>query len=133
MLKNDFKRGVVRVSLTPLIDVVFILLLFFMLSSQFQKLFERQLLVQASQPVSATPNDTPSITAYADYDYLYVGGTRYEWNSEDLNDAIATWKADKSPINLGAARGARVGDLIWALDQLNLSGLEKIRLRESQP
>lgn len=132
MLKNDFKRRLVRVSLTPLIDVVFILLLFFMLSSQFQKLFELQLLVQASQPASASPSDTPSITAFADFDYLYIDRTRYEWNSDELNAKIAQWLESGTAVNLGAALGSTVGDLIWASDQLRLAGLEKLRLRESE-
>ena len=132
MLKNDFKHRLVRVSLTPLIDVVFILLLFFMLSSQFQKLFERQLFVQASQPSSGSPSDTPSIKVFADYHHLYIDRIAYEWNSDVLNAEIAKWRESGAAVNLGAALGSTVGDLIWASDQLKLAGMAKVRLRESQ-
>lgn len=132
MLKNDFKRRLVKVSLTPLIDVVFILLLFFMLTSQFQKLFERQLFVQANQPSNVHPNDAKSINAFGDYDHLYVARDRYEWNSNELNSTIAQWRESGVVVNLGAAIDGTVGELIWASEQLVLAGIQKVRLRESQ-
>ncbi|TWX71674.1 biopolymer transporter ExbD [Colwellia demingiae] len=49
------------VSLTPLIDVVFILLIFFMLVSQFMQLQKQSLPLAATEEISVTDTDSISI------------------------------------------------------------------------
>ncbi|MEL6511191.1 MAG: biopolymer transporter ExbD [Pseudomonadota bacterium] len=65
-----------RLSMTSLIDVIFLLLLFFMLSSTFSKFAEVEL--SAAVSVAAAPSETPPIFLELASDILRVNGTEHE-------------------------------------------------------
>ncbi|MEL7213149.1 MAG: biopolymer transporter ExbD [Pseudomonadota bacterium] len=62
-----------RLSITSLIDVIFLLLLFFMLSSTFSKFAEIEL--SAAVSVATTPSDTPPLFLELSSDMVRLNGT----------------------------------------------------------
>ena len=62
--------------MTSLIDVIFLLLLFFMLSSTFSKFAEVEL--SAAVSVAAAPSETPPIFLELASDILRVNGTEHD-------------------------------------------------------
>ncbi|WP_380058819.1 biopolymer transporter ExbD (plasmid) [Falsihalocynthiibacter sp. SS001] len=76
------RRG--RLSMTSLIDVIFLLLLFFMLSSTFSKFGEIELRVNGA---SAAPfSDSPVVFARLDATSLRINGR--EVNAENVEQAV---------------------------------------------
>jgi biopolymer transport protein ExbD len=111
-----------RVSLTPLIDVIFLLLLFFMLSSTFAKFGE----IELSQAVAGTaPPDTPSERAF-----LQLGAERLVLNGAPvtLDDLDTRIEAGQVLVSLDADTSAqRLVDLLVRLrgrEGLNVMVLE---------
>ncbi len=106
-----------RLSMTSLIDVIFLLLLFFMLSSTFSTFAEVEL--SAAVPATAGDADTPPIFVQLDEDFLKVNG-----EVRRLDDLAQTPLGDvKGPstvlVSLGEGVNAqRLTDLLVALRAL---------------
>lgn len=117
------------ISLTPLIDVVFILLLFFMLSSSFQKW--RQ--VNISAPASASiiiPDEHPEfaiVRLEQDGGRFKIGETSFELAKLA---ALKTYIDDhkKSIFVVDAAPHIQVQPMVSLVDALKQNGADKISL-----
>jgi biopolymer transport protein ExbD len=59
------RKSAARISITPLVDVVFILMIFFMLASRFTQ--ERQIDLTVSGPTGASAGETRFLLAGPDY------------------------------------------------------------------
>ncbi len=121
------------ITLTPLVDVVFILLLFFMLSSTFDRL--QQISVNAPKGAQVTtPEPTSRVQLLViDDATVMLDGQTMRRDSEAFRKAATEWKADSRPIAVGGREGATIQDLVSLLDQLGKAGLENTGLFESVP
>lgn len=118
------------VSLTPLIDVVFNLLLFFMLASSLAKWSGLEL---ATGSEAASANDIPAADVYL----LGAGELRYEGDRYPLADLAERLSADLeqeriSSVILRAENGVRLHELIDSFDQLSHAGIEALALGETR-
>ncbi|WP_368858717.1 biopolymer transporter ExbD [Sulfitobacter sp. CW3] len=103
-----------RLSMTSLIDVIFLLLLFFMLTSTFSKFSEVEL--AAAGPGSAAPSDAKPL-------FMQLGTETLRLNGDDLGlDALASSALGQAKegtvllVSLGADVDAqRLTDLLVAL------------------
>lgn len=117
------------VSLTPLIDVVFNLLLFFMLASSLAKWSGLEL---ATGSEAAATNETPAADVYL----LGDGELRYDERSYTL-EKLATQLAQDlnaeriSSVILRAEDGVRLHELIDSFDQLGQAGIKALALGET--
>ncbi|MEM0949638.1 MAG: biopolymer transporter ExbD [Pseudomonadota bacterium] len=111
-----------RLSLTPLIDVIFLLLLFFMLSSSFARFGEIE--------ISPSANSTGQPNAPADRVFIQLGANRLTLNGRPVAlDEIAT-QLDPGRVLVSLdsdASAQRLVDLLAELrgaDGLNVTVLE---------
>ncbi|WP_417580664.1 ExbD/TolR family protein [Nitrincola sp.] len=115
-------------SLTPLIDVVFILLLFFMLTSSFIKWHNMELAVSAPSQSSSRSNDTPplliKLTAEGELSALQQTFTADE--DASLKQLLAD-HTDAAVI-LFTADEADVQQIVSTLDRLKRLGAEGVSL-----
>lgn len=115
-----------QISLTPLIDVVFILLLFFMLTSSFVQWRSMELHVSAS---ASTSNETPEKPWLADLladGTLVLEGTAY---TPDQNEALsAQFKEKARPVIIRTAAETTTQMLISNIERLQLSGAQSVTL-----
>ncbi len=117
------------VSLTPLIDVVFNLLLFFMLASSLAKWSGLEL---ATGSEAASKDDIPAADVY-----LMDGGElRYDENTYPLEELAAQLTEDLSAerissVILRAEDGVRLHELIDSFDQLGHAGIQALALGET--
>jgi len=126
------RRRPAGIRLTPLIDVVFILLVFFMLASSFMdwRAFELGL-----PPAEATPDpssDPILIDVTAD------GGVRLAGESVPstaLAERVRALQAEdpERPVLVRAAARAPVQATVHVLDRLHAGGIEAASLAESAP
>lgn len=130
------KRKVVRVALTPLIDVVFILLLFFLLTSTFT--FDRTIDLTVAETVlpSSTPVESPPPLRLTvnDDDTVQIEGVVYSVEDSQLVSRIEILKNQTGSLRaviVSATSRASVQQLITVLDTLNANGVTDIDLTQS--
>jgi len=127
-LKLPRKRGArARISLTPLIDVVFILLVFFMLASNFMDW--RAIRLDAPVKAGADGGDRPAVL-------LRIGGDgRLDLNGEPIADGgLATTMqrlTRRSPVPtvlIRPADGVPLQRAVSVLDRVEAAGISRARL-----
>ena len=124
------RRKPIPISLTPLIDVVFILLIFFMLATRFSQ--ERVIDVQApdsapAKAVSASRLDVRSVTIIIHNDGSYeIDGVLF--NSKDLEDVIGRDLASTYIIRL--SENTEFQSMIRVIDIFNSHGVQTYKLVE---
>ncbi|SIS42328.1 ExbD/TolR family protein [Neptunomonas antarctica] len=113
------------ISLTPLIDVVFILLLFFMLSSSFMQW--RQIDLSAAQASNNTSSEVHRLRLISDQGLIEHGGQRYQ-----MQDAVAlhalVLDAPEAVFAIEVAPGVMTQTMITLLDNLKQAGAQHVSL-----
>lgn len=126
------RRRRTAIRLAPLIDVVFILLVFFMLASSF--LDWRAFEVGLPEPqAGADPESTAVVVAVdAEGDFRVAGEAVAE---ADLVTAVRTaWEGGDAPVvSLQPDAEAPVGATMTAFDRLRGGGIEQVSLDGAQP
>ena len=129
MLATRYRsRAVIR--LTPLIDVVFILLVFFMLSSSFVEWKSLSLTIPSSGAGGKTDRRVLSVGVTADK-RLQINGKQYAF--QDLAMVVNQYQNDGSDISIVVqpATGTRLQTTIELIDLLTSLGHEDISLVSS--
>ena len=118
------------ISLTALIDVVFILLMFFMLTSTFSK--EHSIALKKSQAVAAPIQAEPPqlLLAYDDGSFAFFNTSLAKLSN--LSELTALADAEKT-ISLLPAAELRVQNIIALLETLKAAGFAQVNLGEPLP
>lgn len=122
------RRETVEVNLTPLIDVVFLLLIFFMVSTTFETRQALELSLPASEssaPLEQSPV-TLSITRAGDYRL----GEQVFTSTSELHEALATRADSAREYGLVIEADARTthAAVVAALDQAAALGIVRVRI-----
>ena len=125
------------INLTPLIDVVFLLLIFFMVSTTFTKENHLQIdLPEASnEPVAVTEVKSIDIIVNANGDYIVNGNALVNQESKTLLQAIKAFAAGNTtqPITLTADANATHQAVVRAMDVAGQLGFSQLRITTQQP
>lgn len=115
-------------SLTPLIDVVFILLIFFMLASQFVDWHQIMLTPQAQFAGAVSEEQTSSLKLLNDGSFMLDGQA-----VETVQTAIAalTSQGKGGAIFLEPDNTVEIQNVIDVIEALNGAGLRKVQLSEA--
>jgi biopolymer transport protein ExbD len=119
------KRRRIPISLTPLIDVVFILLVFFMLASSFQKTRTIEMVAPSQSRSKSTSNDERPMTV------LITGADQYEVEGRDYTLEALNTVLDENRhrlILLKVGSAAQMQDVVYAMDLTATLSLPKISL-----
>lgn len=129
MLLDSCQRPKQLISMTPLIDVVFILLLFFMLSSTFNR--TKQIEVSASsggQPSQVSESVKMLITEPG---FVRINGNVISVNSDEFTQQLKEYAASGDKLFLAARSQIRVQEIIRLLDSAKHYGITNLSLSES--
>lgn len=131
-LATNLPRRRVRVSLTPLIDVVFILLVFFMLASSL--LDWRSIEMDTAAKASAKSSKSESVIVDVRKDGIRLGA---ETVALDTLTERLRWRVEKTPdqrVLVKPAPGVVLQDAIIVLDRLSEAGVTNMSLiRDRKP
>ncbi len=124
------------VNLTPLIDVVFILLIFFMVSTTFQR--ESEIKIELPEASSEAVEEKPeSLEIVIDSDGHYFIDEQQVVNTEleTLKTAIRKFLGEKTdiPVVIRADRNTPYESVVRAMDATAQLGLVHMSLATSQP
>ena len=125
-----------ELNLTPLIDVVFILLIFFMVSTTFQKESEINIeLPEASADPVETRDDVLELVIDADGRYFIGQQQVVNTELETLKKAIQKFLGDRTelPVVIRADRRTPYESVVRAMDATSQLGLVQMSLATSQP
>jgi len=118
------------ISITPLIDVIFILLFFFMLSSTFtqQKQFEIKTAASSGQP---QPLLISHKILLLDARQLQLDKQLYQYNSRELAALLQGFIERDESVKVAALENVKVQVLLRFIDQISALGNIKLSLSES--
>jgi len=114
------------ISLTPLIDVVFILLVFFMISSNFVEW--RKIPLQSGQSGNSTSSQGTALLIRVTDDHLYIEDTAFD--SIALN-SLLTEKMDENPdlkILIKPEQAVKLQRLVSVMDDLQTSAINQVTI-----
>lgn len=130
---EDTRKRPRSVSLTPLIDVVFLLLIFFMLATNFAQ--DQQLILKTPDNSSlVSKSDTPQVIEVR----LLVGGD-FELNGQPINRDLlalevkkqATGRDDVNYVIVAEPR-APMQSLVTATEAARLAGIEAVAMKNAK-
>ncbi|AXY43499.1 MULTISPECIES: ExbD/TolR family protein [Halomonas] len=125
------RRDPVEVNLTPLIDVVFLLLIFFMVSTTFET--RQALELELPETTSGAAAEVSPVTLVVTAAGVYRLGER-ELTSAELASALAAEaeQAREHGLVVEADGRASHADVVRVLDQAGLQGIERVRIATTE-
>ncbi|EWH01890.1 ExbD/TolR family protein [Halomonas sp. BC04] len=126
------RRDPVEVNLTPLIDVVFLLLIFFMVSTTFET--RQALELELPESVAGVDLELSPVTLVVTEQGRYRLGER-ELSAAELSEALAA-EAEQARMHglvLEADARAVHADVVRALDQAGTLGIRQVRIATREP
>ncbi|MDI5936261.1 ExbD/TolR family protein [Halomonas kalidii] len=125
------RRDPVEVNLTPLIDVVFLLLIFFMVSTTFET--RQALELELPESVSGAAAEVSPVTLVVSAAGDYRLGDR-ELSAAGLGDALAAEaeQARRHGLVLEADGRASHASVVRALDQAGALGIRQVRIATTE-
>ncbi|MFH1594331.1 MAG: biopolymer transporter ExbD [Candidatus Omnitrophota bacterium] len=128
-----FKRRVFlekgNLDITPLIDVIFLLLIFFMLTSSF--IFQPGIKINLPKALTSEVIQRENlIIIIRDDDSLFVNERQID--IEELSSRLKIAARESKPILIKADRKASLGKVVEIWDLCRLQGVQKINIATSQ-
>lgn len=114
-----------EINISPLIDIVFILLIFFMVSATFVKDFDLE--INRPKAASATPSSTKAIRVHIDANgdtYIDGQATRVWVIQSRVRDMLRSGSSDS--VLIVTDEGIEASRLIEVVDQCRLAGAENV-------
>ena len=124
-----------NINLTPLIDVVFLLLIFFMVSTTFDTTSQLKInLPEASQEQSSIPPQRLNLLIDAKGNFFINSRELTNNKSATLKAALErTMAGSKSPIVIQSDADSPVQSLVTAMDVVGQLGLSQVSIATTRP
>ncbi|MDJ0776461.1 MAG: biopolymer transporter ExbD [Gammaproteobacteria bacterium] len=125
----------VQINLTPLIDVVFLLLIFFMVSTTFDTTSQLKIrLPEASQDETQKPPRKLNLVIDADGNFVLNSRQLVDNRSTTLRAALERALEDRLlPIVIQSDAGSPVQSLVTAMDVITQLGLVQVSIATTRP
>ncbi len=125
----------VQINLTPLIDVVFLLLIFFMVSTTFDTTSQLKIrLPEASQNETQTPPRKLNLVIDADGKFILNSRELVDSRSATLKAALERALEDRLlPIVIQSDAASPVQSLVTAMDVVTQLGLVQVSIATTRP
>ncbi len=117
-----------RIELTPMVDVVFLLLIFFMISTTFVQTpgIDVKLPESSSQSIEREPKDVKVYLSTAGA--IYINDERLDWEAAEERLTAYGEKAKETTFLLLADRQTRHGDVVRLMDLARAAGFGKLAI-----
>ena len=124
------------VNLTPLIDVVFLLLIFFMVSTTFDTTSELKIELPKASPEQSTQDKDKIIILINPKGAFYINGKRLSNNSaelllQEMKSLVGTVK--NTPVVIQSDASSPVQSMVTALDVVGQIGVSNLSIATTRP
>jgi len=119
-------RKPTRISLTPLIDVVFILLLFFMLSSSFMQWRQLDLPIPSAAERESEAQEVTLVRLLDNRGRISIDGEQLDLAQTERLAALV--RAHPGVFGIDVAEGVHTQSLVRLVDALKLAGADNVSL-----
>ena len=121
-----------EINITPMLDIVFIMLIFFIVTTSFTKEPGTTLLKPEAEEAVRLQNGTILIGVKPN-DEIWMAKRMIELN--EVRQAVERAKAEnpEGSVVIVADKGARIGTLTRVMDQVKLAGVEGIAISAENP
>jgi len=119
---NDMDEGITGINVTPLVDIMLVLLIIFMVTANY--INAQAIKVELPKASSGDPSDTTNLAFVIDKDSnIYLDGTFIE--IIDLDEKIKSYKDSTSKVQalIGADKATPHGTVIKVIDKLRTNGI----------
>ena len=118
-----------EINLTPMLDVVFIMLIFFIVTTSFIK--ESGVEIQRPESSAASPRpDAQVMVAITPEGAVWVDGSAVDLHR--VGDEVATLVSDDGGVVIQADRDSTTGLLIEVMDRIRQAGVEQVAVAASR-
>jgi len=125
--RTEFKKG--QLDIAPLIDVVFLLLIFFMLTSSF--IFQPGIKVNLPKALTSEAlHEKSLVILVTDTDVIYLNNRAI--TTKELNSRLRIAAKEKKPLLIKADRHASMGKIVEIWDMCRDAGISQINIATSQ-
>ena len=125
------RRNSAKLSLTPLIDVVFILLIFFMIESDFLRPYVMDLVHQSGGASRPDSNHTPILIELHSDNTYWINKTKHPF--ADIESVIQNFEASvKSPVVIASDPGVLLQQSVDVLDIVQNLGFGNVSLQKAK-
>ncbi|RFF27746.1 MULTISPECIES: biopolymer transporter ExbD [unclassified Wenzhouxiangella] len=125
MARRHATRDEPEINITPMLDIVFIMLIFFIVTTS----FIRETGVEVNKPTAMTAEPRPQgnvLIAIRDNDDIWMNKQQIELHEVRTEVERAKAENPESAVVLIADRGARTGMLVEVMDQVQAAGINRI-------
>ena len=128
------RRDTLAVNLTPLIDVVFLLLIFFMVSTSFTDLSELVVNLPEAEGGTVEPDKGLDIIISADGS-MFLTGTPFPEDAENLRAIIIekTGSRRDIPVSIVADGDTRHAMVVMSMDSVSQLGFKRLSISTQRP
>jgi biopolymer transport protein ExbD len=123
------KRGVRNLLLTPLIDVVFILIIFFMLTSSFMRIESLEMILPSSGGKAADKQEVIRLYLYANGD-MQLGSRKVDSDALDETLNVMFQKDAGTKMMVLSEDGVTMQQLVNAMDRIYQTGGKSVFVRK---
>lgn len=123
------RRKLGDLNLTPLIDILFILIIFFMLTTSFMRVESMELILPSAAGKAADQGDVVHLFVYANGD-MAIGQRRV--GQDDLGESLSRMFANNpdTKVMLLTADGVTMQQLVGIMDRITLAGGKSLFVRK---
>lgn len=127
---DTHKRSSMRgLPLTPLIDVVFILIIFFMLTTTFMRVESLELILPSKGGKAADKQEVVRLYLYEN-GQMQLGSKKVDGDELDAALKALFEKDPKTKMMVLTAQGVTMQQMVAAMDRVNLAGGQSIFVRK---
>jgi biopolymer transport protein ExbD len=116
-----------EINITPMLDIVFIMLIFFIVTTSFTKLTGADVIRPGAVQAAVLSNSTILIAVKSNDD-IWMGGRQVDRGEVRRMVERARAENPEGRVVVVADKGARIGTVTGVIDQVKLAGVEAVAL-----
>lgn len=121
-----------EINITPMLDIVFIMLIFFIVTTSFTKETGASIIKPVAEQAEALQNGTILIGIRPNDD-IWMAGRQIELR--EIRQMVERTRAEnpEGSVVIVADRGSRIGTVTRVMDQVKLAGVEGVAISAEKP
>lgn len=132
MARRHAQKDEAEINITPMLDIVFIMLIFFIVTTTFIK----ETGVEVEKPEAISAEDRPEgniLVAIRSNDDIWMQGDQIELREVSTYVGRARAENPEGSVVVIADQGARTGRLIEVMDEVQAAGVSRISVSAENP